>query len=216
MIAQSVQYALSHSAELLAALGQHLELVGVALGMGIVICVPLGVLTSRSRLASATFINLFNALRVIPSLAILFLALPYFGLTFTSSAMALTVLALPPILINTDVAFRTIDSAIHEVAYGLGMTSRQALWRVELPLALPIILAGIKTAMVEVIASATLAAFIGAGGLGLYIVRGFAMYDMSILLVGAIPVTLLALLAEGLMNLIQKSVQAPTVSSAQL
>jgi osmoprotectant transport system permease protein len=209
MIAQAAQYALSHRAELFDALGRHLELVGVALAIGIVVCVPLGILTARSRWASLIVTNSFNALRVIPSLAILFLALPYFGLTFTSSAIALTLLALPPILINTDAAFRSIDPAVREVAYGLGMTPRQVLRWVEFPLALPVIIAGIRTSAVEVIASATLAAFIGAGGLGLYIVRGFAMYDISILLVGAIPVALLALIAESLMNLLQRAVQPP-------
>jgi osmoprotectant transport system permease protein len=137
-----------------------------------------------------------NGLRVIPSLAILFLAIPYFGLSFTSAAIALTILALPPILLNTDAGFRTVDPAIKESAFGMGMTSRQVLWRVEAPLALPVIVAGVRTAATEVIASATLAAFIGSGGLGLYVVRGFALFDMAILLVGAVPVAGLALLAE--------------------
>ena len=206
---QAYIYGLAHNQELLGALLQHLRLVGVALGVGMAVCVPLGVWTSRSEAVAAAVINTFNAVRVIPSLAILFLAIPYFGLTFTAAAIALTILALPPILINTDTAFRTIDAAIREAAFGMGMNQWQVLWRVETPLAIPVILAGIKTAAIEVVASATLAAFIGAGGLGIYVTRGFALYDNSILLVGAIPVALLALITEVTMNWLQQTVEPP-------
>jgi osmoprotectant transport system permease protein len=206
---QAYSYALAHSNELLGAVAQHMRLVGVALGIGIVVCVPAGVWTSRSRVAALTVINLFNAVRVVPSLAILFLAIPYFGLTFTSAAIALTVLALPPILINSDTAFRNIDPSIREAAFGMGMSKWQVLWRVDAPLALPVILTGIRTATIEVIASATLAALIGAGGLGIFVTRGFALYDNSILLVGAIPVALLALLAEFIMSGLQRIIQPP-------
>ena len=138
-----------------------------------------------------------------------FLVVPYLGLNATSAAVALTVLAMPPILINTDAAFRNLDPAILEAARGMGMTQRQVLFRVEIPIALPVILTGIRTAAVEVIASATLAAFVGSGGLGIYIARGFAMYDYSILMVGAIPVALLTLMAENALNFLQRVVQPP-------
>ncbi len=199
-----------HRAELIGAIERHLLLVGIALGIGILVCVPLGTITARSRVASATVINGFNALRVIPSLAILFLALPYFGLSLKSAVLALTILALPPILINTDAAFRNIDPAIREAAYGMGMARREVLRRVEFPLAAPVIIAGIRTAAVEVIASATLAAFIGGGGLGIYITRGFSLYDNAILLVGAVPVALLALITEIGMSGLQRALQPPT------
>ncbi len=206
---KALDYAGSHRAELLGALGEHLRLVAIALGIGLLVCVPLGILTSRSRLAALTFINGFNALRVIPSLAILFLAIPYFGASRTSALIALTVLALPPILINTDTAFRRIDPAVREAALGMGMSRGQLLRRVEIPLALPVVLAGVRTATVEVIASATLAAFIGAGGLGIYITRGFALFDNRILLVGAVPVALLALVAEVGLGALQRALQPP-------
>jgi osmoprotectant transport system permease protein len=210
VVSRASTYASDHRDELIAAVQRHLLLVGIALGIGIVLCVPLGVVTSRSRVASITVINGFNALRVIPSLAILFLALPYFGLSLKSAVLALTILALPPILINTDAAFRNIDPAIREAAYGMGMAWREVLGRVEFPLAAPVIVAGIRTAAVEVIASATLAAFIGGGGLGIYITRGFALYDNAILLVGAVPVALLALIAEIGMSGLQRALQPPT------
>jgi osmoprotectant transport system permease protein len=209
ILLDSLMYAISRGDEVFVALRQHLLLVGVALGIGIVLCVPLGVLTSRSRGAAFAIINTANAVRVIPSLAILFLAIPYFGLSFVSSALALTILALPPILINTDAAFRSISPAVKEAAYGMGMTAGQALRRIEFPLALPVIVAGIRTATIEVIASATLAAFIGGGGLGIYITRGFALFDNKILLVGAISVALLALSVEVGMGGLERLLRAP-------
>lgn len=209
MLGRAWGYGIDHLSEMLMAFQQHLALVGVALGISILVCVPLGIWTSRSRGTASVVINLFNSLRVIPSLAILFLAIPYFGLSFLSAAIALTILALPPILINTDAAFRNLDPAVRESALGMGMTSRQALRKVEFPLALPVILAGIRTAAVEVIASATLAAFIGSGGLGIYITRGFALYDASILLVGAVPVAALTLFTEGVLSGFQRLAQPP-------
>lgn len=192
---------------LLDAIVRHGVLVALPLALALAIALPLGFWSARSPLASTIFINSFNALRVIPSLAILFLAIPYFGLSLQSAAIALTLLAIPPVLISTDVAFRTIDRSIREAALGMGMSPKELLQWVELPLALPVIIAGIKTATIEVIASATLAAFIGAGGLGDFIVLGFAQYDPSILLVGAIPVALMALVAELSLSAVQRWVQ---------
>jgi osmoprotectant transport system permease protein len=206
---RALDYALHDGDRFRAALATHLQLVAIALLIGIATCVPLGILTSRSRLAALALINGVNTVRVVPSLAILFLALPYFGLGQTSALIALTVLALPPILINTDTAFRRIDPAIREAALGMGMSPAQSLLRVEFPLALPVMLAGIRIALTEVIASATLAAFIGAGGLGIYITLGFAQFDNRILLVGAVPVAIMALVAELGLSALQRAVQPP-------
>jgi osmoprotectant transport system permease protein len=202
---RALEYALSHSAELTGAVKDHLWLSAVALAISAVVCVPLGILTARSRIASLAAINGIGVLRVIPSLAVLFLVIPYLGLSTASAAVALTALALPPVLVNTDAAFRGVDRSVIEVADSMGMTAWQRLWRVEIPLALPLVLAGIRTASVEVISSATLAAFVGSGGLGIYITRGFALYDLSILLVGAVPVALLTFTAEGLFGLLQSA-----------
>lgn len=206
---QAYEYAASDPERLLTALQEHLRLVFVPLGIALSLGLPLGLWSARSRTASTILINTFNGLRVIPSLAILFVAIPYFGLSFRSAAIALTLLALPPILISTDVAFRNVDPMVREAAYGMGMANGQILRQIEIPLALPVILAGIKTSTVEVIASATLAAFIGAGGLGSFIVLGFSLYDNAVLLVGAIPVAILALLAEVGLSLLQQWVQPP-------
>jgi osmoprotectant transport system permease protein len=149
-------------------------------------------------------INLFSALRLLPSLVILFLALPYLGLGFWPSLVALTVLACPPILINTFAGIQGVDPAVRESAAGVGMSNRQVLWRIELPLAFPVIMAGIRIAAVEVIASATLAAFIAGGGLGEYITRGFALNETRIMLVGAVAVALLALGVDASFAAVQK------------
>ncbi|MEN9201582.1 MAG: ABC transporter permease [Thermostichus sp. DG_1_6_bins_120] len=209
LLTRALSYAEHNSQMLWRALIQHLELVAVPLGIGLVLGLPLGFFSSRSQLLSLLVINGFNSLRVIPSLAILFLAIPYFGLGFGSAVVALTALVMPPILISTDVAFRSIEPAIREAAFGMGMTTGQVLRQIEIPLALPVILAGLKTATIEVIASATLAAFIGAGGLGTFITLGFALYDNAILLVGAVPLALLAILAEVSLSALQRALQPP-------
>lgn len=209
VFAKAYTYALENLDKVNLALQQHLLLVLIPLAIGLLLGLPLGLWSARSRVVSAVAINGFNVLRVMPSLAVLFLAIPYFGLSFWSAVLALTLLVMPPILISTDVAFRTIDPAIREAATGMGMPPTDILRQVEIPLALPVIIAGIKTAAVEVIASATLAAFVGAGGLGTFVVLGFAAYDPAILLIGAVPVAVLALIAELGLSTLQKAVQSP-------
>jgi osmoprotectant transport system permease protein len=174
-----------------------------------VLGLPLGIWTAHSRQASRVVMSTVNGLRVLPSLAVLFLVVPYLGLSTASAAVALIFLALPPVVINTDAAFRSLDPAILEAAQGMGMDAQQSLVRVQFPLALPVILTGIRTAAVEVIASATLAAFVGSGGLGIYVTRGFALYDYAILMVGAIPVALLSLVAEGVFIQLQHWSEPP-------
>ena len=174
----------------------HLHLSGVALLIAMAIFVPLGVLAARSGRTGAAIVGAVAAVRVIPSLAILFLLYPIFGLGDTPALIALVTLAGPPLVINTDAGLRNVRSDILDNARGLGMNRVQVFTKVELPLALPVMVAGLRTASVEVIASATLAAFIGAGGLGSYITGGIASLDYTLLLVGGIPVTLMAFMAE--------------------
>jgi osmoprotectant transport system permease protein len=185
-----------HLAEFVGALLVHLRLSFGALAIAIALCVPLGILVARRQRIAPYVMNAVGTLRVIPSLAILFLALPYLGIGFRPALVALTVLACPPVLLNTYAAFRGVDRAVIEAAQGMGMSPWQVLRAVEWPLALPVVIAGIRTAAVEVIASATLAAFIGGGGLGNYIERGFGLLNNSILLIGALPVALLSVSAE--------------------
>jgi len=207
LFAGAWQYAAGRPDEFSRAVLDHLALAGAALGISILLCVPLGIWSARSRRVSLVVLNTVNTLRVLPSLAVLFLLVPWLGLSTVSAGVALTILALPPVLINVDAAFRTLDPAVLEAARGMGMTSAQMLLRVEFPLAMPVILTGVRTAAVEVISSATLAAFVGSGGLGIYITRGFALYDYSILMVGAIPVALLTFAAEGVFSSLQRAFQ---------
>lgn len=207
VIGQAIAYGAEHPDAVWAALVRHVQLAVVPVALGLVIGVPLGLWSARSPRAAAWVVTAFNSLRVIPSLAILFLAVPVLGLSFASATVALTALVVPPIGLATDAALRTLDNTWRETAVGLGMTPRQVFWRVELPLALPAIAAGVRTATVEAIASATLAAFIGAGGFGDFIVLGFTLYDPSILLVGAIPTAVLALSADLGLSWLERRVQ---------
>ena len=198
------QYYLENQGFFWAAMGRHLTLSLSALAIGVLIGVPLGIWISRRARAAELAINGFSALRLVPSLAILFLALPYLGTGFRPALFALTVLAVPPVLINTYAGIRNVDRAVIEAAFGIGMEPAQVLRQIELPIALPVIIAGIRITAVEVIASATLAAFIGGGGLGDFITRGYALYDPRILLVGAVPVAALALLSEAALAGLQR------------
>jgi len=186
------------------AAGEHLVLSLSALGISLLVAFPIGLWIAKRKEISQVVINIFNAMRVIPSLAILFLALPYLGLGFTPSLIALTVLAFPPVLISTYTGIRGVEPAVIESASAMGMTKGQVLTQIEIPLAIPAIISGIRIASVEVISSATLASFIGGGGLGDFITRGFALFDVPIMLVGAIPVALLALLSEMLWSTVLK------------
>jgi osmoprotectant transport system permease protein len=184
----------------------HIQLSLASLTIAILLCIPLGIWISRKLSIANYVIDVINIFRVVPSLAILALAMPVLGVGFRPALLALTILACPPIIINTYVAFREIDYAVKEAAYGMGMTARQTLWKIEFPLALPVVLAGVRTASVEVIASATLAVLIGGGGLGNYIINGVSMMSQSYLLMGAIPVATLAIFSEIIFAYIQKKV----------
>lgn len=199
----ALDYIRQNPSEFWGQLQTHLELSGLALLIGIGLCFPLGVLASRSPLVSLYSLNLVGVARAIPSVAILFVAFPLLGLGFRPALLALAVLACPPILINTNVGFRAVDPAVREAAYGMGMSSWQVLKDVEFPLALPVVLAGVRTATVEVVSSATLAVFIGAGGLGYYVAAGLDSGNNTLLLVGAIPVALLTFLAEAILGLME-------------
>jgi len=177
-------------------LGAHVGLSLAAIAIAIAVGVPLGAFASGRPLARIVTLGGAGALRVVPSLAILTLTLPYLGLGFRPALLALVVLALPPIVINTELGLRAAPPASVDAARGLGMTAREIRRRIEWPLALPLLVAGTRTAAVEVVASATLAAFIGGGGLGDFIVDGLATDDVGELLLGAIAVALLALTVD--------------------
>lgn len=205
----ALNYILDNPDRFWEAVGVHLRLSGTALLYACAIFIPLGILASRSGQVGAAIVGAVAAVRVIPSLAILFLLYPIFGLGDTPALIALVALAGPPLVINTDAGLRNVRRDILENARGLGMNPFQVFARVETPLALPVIVTGFRTASVEVIASATLAAFIGAGGLGSYITGGITSLDYTLLLVGGIPVTIMAFTAEIGLSVVERWLTPP-------
>ena len=193
---KALEYALNPRNGLADKLWAHVLLSGAALLLAVVIGMSLGIWISRFGALARLTVNFAGVLRVVPSIAVLFLLLPVVGTGFRPSLIALTFLAVPPILINTDAGMRSVSAAIIEAGRGLGMSRWRLLWRVQLPLAMPVVVAGLRRAAVEVIASATLATLIGGGGLGDYIQAGLALSRNDILLVGAVPVAILALVTE--------------------
>jgi osmoprotectant transport system permease protein len=187
--------------------GEHLWIVTVSMLLAVAIGIPLGiVLTRRPRLKSVV-LGTTNVIQTIPSLALfgLLLPLPWLGVRVDRLAItALALYALLPIIRNTYVGITGINEPVREAAVAMGLTSSQLLWHVELPLASPVILAGIRVATVITIGVATIAAAIGAGGLGEFIFRGIAMVDNSVILAGAIPAALMALLADVLLGGVER------------
>lgn len=191
---------------------EHLWLTGSAMIFATLIAVPAGIWLTRSPRWAKPIIGIANVLQTIPSLAMFgfLLPLPWLGEHAARIAIvALTAYALLPILRNTYAGIRGINPAILEVARALGLTDRQRLFKVELPLAASFILAGLRTATVTCVGIATIAAAVGAGGLGEFIFRGVASVDNRLVLAGAIPAALLALAADGGLGLLERWLQAP-------
>jgi osmoprotectant transport system permease protein len=201
------QFFVSHRMEILVAMREHLILVLISMAIAVAIGVPLGLaLVAHPRLRAGA-LAVASIFQTIPSLALFgfLIPLPFFGGIGTRTAIvALVLYALLPILRNTYVGLTGVDPAILEAAEAMGMTEDQILFRVRLPLATSFILAGIRTATVITIGVATIAAAIGAGGLGTFIFRGVAMVSDAVILAGAIPAAALALLADFLLGLLER------------
>ena len=177
-------------------LRQHIVLSLVALLVAVAIAMPVAIMIRNTRVGALIAINVGNVGRAVPSLAILALALPFFGIGFGSALVALTALAVPPILINASTGLREVDKGVIGAARGMGLSGSQILTRIQLPIAAPVIFAGIRTSAVQTVASATLATFIGGGGLGDLIVEGYSRRGPEILLAGALAVAILAIITE--------------------
>ncbi|UBH13656.1 ABC transporter permease/substrate-binding protein [Macrococcus armenti] len=190
--------------ELLEALFEHIQISFIALLIATFIAIPIGIYLTRHTKLAEPIINITAVLQTIPSLALLGLMIPLFGIGRVPAIIALVIYALLPILRNTYTGIKEVDPSLKEAASGIGMNTYRQLTKVEIPLAMPVIMAGIRTAMVLIIGTATLAAFIGAGGLGDLILLGIDRNNMSILLLGAIPAALLALLFDFLLKRMEK------------
>ncbi len=172
---------------------EHMFLAGVAMLIAICVAVPLGIVLTRITRIAETVIGATSVIQTIPSLALLGFMLPIFGIGKVPAIIALALYALLPILRNTYTGIQGVTPALVDGGRGMGMTSRQILFMVELPLTLPILMAGIRTATVLNIGVAALATFIGAGGLGDIIIRGLNVMNTNLILAGAIPAAILAL-----------------------
>jgi osmoprotectant transport system permease protein len=200
-------FMVEHQAEILSATLEHVELVLIAMAAAILIGVPLGMLIVRRARLRALALGIAGIFQTIPSLALFgfLIPIPFIGgIGQRTAIVALTLYALLPILRNTYVGLTEIDPAVLESAEAMGMTQAQILFRVRLPLGLAVILAGVRTATIITIGVATIAAAIGAGGLGTFIFRGVALVNDSLLLAGAIPAALLAILADFLLGRLER------------
>lgn len=183
----------------------YLKLCGVAIFMATIIGVGLGVLVSRSAFLAFIAINLSGVMRAIPIIAALFIIFSIVKqLGFLPAIIALIILGIPPILINTYTGIRGIDPAAIDAAKGMGMTSWQIATRIQAPLVTPLVAAGIRTSAVQIVATATLATFIGAGGFGDYIVDGINVFNNTELIVGAVSVAVLAMIIEISLSWLQR------------
>ncbi len=188
---------------------EHLQLSGTSVLFALALALPLGAYIGHTGRLTLVAVTIANIGRAMPTLALLVIFLPFIlraglGLGFWPTFVPLVLLSIPPILVNTYVGIGEVDRDVREAARGLGMSGRQVLLRVELPLALPAIFAGLRTAAVQVIATATLGALVASGGLGRYIIDGIALQEAPRLIVGAVLVAAFALSADWLLGVVER------------
>ena len=198
-----LEYILNNQTEFWELVRQHVELTGLAVVLAMVVAIPLAILATRLSFLEGPVMAFGNLGQTIPSLVILGLSIPLLGIGFAPALLALFLRAILPILLNTYVGIKCVDHGVIEAAKGMGMTENQILWQVQLPLTVPVMLAGVRTAAVQAVSLATLAAFVGGGSLGNLIQQGVMMVDRSLLLAGAVPTAVLALLVDFIIGRIQ-------------
>lgn len=199
-----IAYFSTHGADYIQMVLEHLNVSVLSLVAAILIAVPLGIACSRSPLLEKVSVGISGILRIIPSLAVLVVCVPILGTGVLPAVVALTVLAIPPILINTALGFRSVPADVLEAARGMGMDERLVFFKIKVPLAFPVSFAGARTAASEVVASATLAAYIGAGGLGQIIFTGLGLMRTDLLVIGGASVAALSLLVGMLLSAIDR------------
>lgn len=189
---------------------QHLYYTVLALGIGALIAVPAGMVIGHTGRGEGLVVGLANTMRALPSLGLMTLLVLLIPSTLIPPITALVALAVPPLLAGVYAGIANVDRTVVEAARAMGMSPWQVLWRVEVPNALPLIIGGLRGATLQVVATATIAAFVNLGGLGRYIFDGLALYDYTRVLVGAVLVTVLALVLDGLLALVVRLVQPGT------
>lgn len=183
---------------ILVRVGEHLTYTGFALLLALMIALPAGVYVGHTGKGATFALNLANVGRAVPAFGVIILFVVLIGIGFWPVIIALTVFAIPPILTNTFTGVSGVDRRLRDAAEGMGMRPLTLVWQVEIPVASPLIMAGVRTAAVQVVATATLAAFPGLGGLGRYIINGLAVQNYPQVIAGAVLVAVLALTVEGL------------------
>jgi osmoprotectant transport system permease protein len=214
-VADLLSYISANAQLLLQRTLEHLQVSALALAIALVLALPLALWLGHTNRGGFWAINSANVGRALPTLALLALLLPVFGLNDTTTIVALAALAIPPILTNGYTGIRGVDRDVVEAARGMGMRGSQILTRVELPLAAPVVLAGVRTAAVQVVATATLGAVIAGGGLGRFIVDGFSILNIPQIVTGALAVALLSILTEVGMGALERLVTPTGTALAQ-
>src|SRR6266446_5350855 len=212
----ALQFVIQNRTEVLELTAEHLWLVGASIVLAVLVGIPLGILITRWPVLKKPVLGGANIIQTIPSLALFgfLLPAPWIGARADRLAiLALTLYALLPLIRNTYTGIKGVDPAVVEAGRGMGMTDRQLLWQVELPLALGVIIAGVRVAAVISIGLATIAAAIGAGGLGEFIFRGLAMVNNQVILAGAVPAALLALFADFVLGRLERRLGSLRVKS---
>jgi osmoprotectant transport system permease protein len=198
-----IRFMVAHADDIFSALVQHMKITGIAVAFAVLIGVPIGLWISKKQNIAGFVLGVANIMQTIPSLALFGLIIPIMGIGFKPSVFVLLLYALMPIIKNTYIGITTVDPAVIEAGRGMGMTRMQILKMIEVPLSLPMIMGGIRISTVINIGTATIAALIGAGGLGDFIFRGISMADNQMILTGAIPTALLALFMDSLLNFVE-------------
>jgi len=203
----------TYGAQLLLKTWQHLYISAIALALGIIVAVPLGILLTRTKKISGFVMAIASMLQTIPAMALLALMIPFFGIGAVPAIIALFIYSLLPILRNTYLGMEDVNPALIDAAKGMGLTGWQSIIKVELPMAAPVIMAGIRLSATYVIAWAALASYIGAGGLGDFIFNGLNLYRTDLILGGSIPVIILALIVDWLLGKLEAAVTPRTTQA---
>lgn len=201
-----------HGSDLIVKLYQHISISATSLLIGSLIAIPLGILVSRNKKIAQFTIGITSILQTIPSLALLAIVVPFLGVGRKPAIFALVIYSLLPILRNTVLGMEGVDENTMDAAKGMGMNSFQQIFKVQLPLAMPVVFSGVRLSGTYVLAWATLAAYIGAGGMGDFIFAGLNNYNISLIVVGTLSITLLTLATDYLFGVIETKLTPTTTS----
>lgn len=215
LLQELIQFILSHWSEIMIKTGEHISLSFTAVGLAALLGVPVGFLIIDHEKLSRVVMNVTNIIQTIPSLALFAFAMPLFGIGTKPAIFALFLYALLPIIKNTLIGIRNVNPATIKAAVGMGMTRTQIIFGVEVPLAISVIMGGIRIAAVTSIGITTIATLIAAGGLGDFIYRGLSMYNQPMIITGAIFSALLALVVDFLLGLLERALTSKGIAKKQ-